>query len=90
LTKVVITVIGRDRVGIIHEVSGVLAQKGINILDINQTIMQDIFTMIMVADISGSASTFAEAQDALNAKADELGVSIRMQHSGIFDSMHRL
>ncbi|MBO5505154.1 MAG: ACT domain-containing protein [Clostridia bacterium] len=88
--KAVITVIGKDRVGIIYSVSDILAKANINILDISQTIMQDIFTMIMLVDISKCEDHFAEISKSLEDLGAELGLSIRIQHEDIFNSMHRI
>lgn len=88
--KAVITVIGKDRVGIIYSVTQILAKSKINILDISQTIMQDIFTMIMLVDISKNEVSFAEISDKLENLGEELGLSIRIQHEDIFNSMHRI
>jgi len=88
--RAIITVIGCDKVGIIANVSAVLAKNNINILDISQTIMQDIFTMIMLVDISGLKTSFAELSDKLEEKGKEMGLSIRIQHEDIFNSMHRI
>lgn len=88
--KAVITVIGKDRVGIIAGVSDILAQCNVNILDISQTIMQDLFTMIMLVDITKACSGFAELSANLETKGQELGVEIRIQHEDIFNSMHRI
>lgn len=88
--KAVITVIGKDRVGIIYSVSNILAQANVNILDISQTIMQDIFTMIMLVDISKSEDSFADISKSLDNLGKELGLSIRIQHEDIFNSMHRI
>lgn len=88
--KAVITVIGKDRVGIIAGVSNILAQFNVNILDISQTIMQDLFTMIMLVDISKSRAEFTNLSVNLETKGQELGVMIRIQHEDIFNSMHRI
>ncbi len=88
--KAIITVLGCDRVGIIADVTAALARNNINILDISQTIMQDIFTMIMLTDISESRKTLAEIEDEMEAVGKELGVSITVQHSDLFHSMHRI
>lgn len=88
--RAVVTVIGKDRVGIIAGVSTVLADCNINILDISQTTMQGLFTMIMLVDISQIALNFADISDKLDEKAQELGLSIRIQHEDIFNSMHRI
>ena len=89
-TRVVVTVIGRDRVGIIAGVSGVLAEAGVNIVDISQTLMQDLFTMIMMVDIGGAAIDFDELQLRLAAKGEELGMRIQAQREDVFSYMHRI
>ncbi len=88
--RAVITVIGKDKVGIIAEVSTILRDCNANILDISQTTMQDMFTMIMLTDIKGITMGFSELADVLDAKGKEMSLSIRMQHEDIFNSMHRL
>lgn len=88
--KAVITVVGRDKVGIIAEVSRVLSENQVNILDISQTIMQDMFTMIMLVDVSQSKVVFSALADTLSALGDTLGLSIRIQHEDLFNSMHRI
>lgn len=89
-SKAVITVIGKDRVGIIYSVSDILAKANINILDISQTIMQNIFTMIMLVDIGESKINFSEISKELEDLGEKLGLSIRIQHEDIFNSMHRI
>ena len=88
--KAIITVLGEDRVGIIAKVSSLLADEGINILDISQTIMQDVFTMIMLVDISGSTSKISDISEKLDMCGKELGVSITIKHEDLFKSMHRI
>ena len=88
--KAVITVIGKDRVGIIAAVSTILADCNVNILDISQTIMCEIFTMIMLVDISNACISFPELAEKLENKGKELALSIRIQHEDIFNSMHRI
>lgn len=88
--KAVITVIGKDKVGIIAGVSNILAQSNVNILDISQTIMQELFTMIMLVDISKVDSDFSRLASSLDKKGQELGVTIKIQHEDIFNSMHRI
>jgi len=88
--RAVITVIGSDKVGIIARVATLLADNGVNILDISQTTMQDIFTMIMLTDISGNKLKFTELVDALDDLGKQMGLSIRAQHEDIFNSMHRI
>jgi ACT domain-containing protein len=88
--RAIVTVIGKDRVGIIAGVSTILANYNINILDISQTTMQDIFTMIMLVEISQMGIDFTDLCEKLSAKGTLLGVSIRIQHEDIFNSMHRI
>ena len=88
--RAIITVLGDDRVGIISKVSTLLAENSINILDISQTIMQDVFTMIMLVDISKSSKRVAEISEELDCCGDELGVSISIKHEDLFNSMHRI
>lgn len=88
--RAVITVIGKDRVGIIAAISKILADCGVNILDISQTIMQEIFTMIMLVDVSKNCVSFTQLSDSLEDKGMELGLSIKIQHEDIFNSMHRI
>ena len=88
--RAVVTVIGKDRIGIIAGVSSVLAESRANILDISQTIMQDIFTMVMMVDISKLNVSFSQLSDRLEDMGTELGISIKIQHEDIFNSMHRI
>ena len=88
--KAIITVVGNDKVGIIARVSNVLAQNNINILDISQTIMQNMFTMIMLVDVSKTEAKFDEIVKILDSLGEELGLSIKIQHENIFNSMHRI
>ena len=88
--KAIITVVGNDKVGIIAKVSDILAKNNINILDISQTIMQNMFTMIMLVDVSASDVNFNEISTILDNLGDELGLSIKIQHENIFNSMHRI
>lgn len=90
LMKAVITVIGHDKVGIIAKISGILADAGVNILDISQTIMQDMFTMIMLVSIEQASDSFSELSKKLDAAGELLGLSVRIQHEDIFNSMHRI
>lgn len=87
--KVVITVVGVDRVGIIAGVSRILADNGVNILSINQTILDGLFNMIMMCE-APSESKLSELQSALTTLGQQLGVEIRAQHADIFLSMHRI
>ena len=88
--KAVVTVLGKDRTGIIAGVSGYLAEKEINILDISQTIMGDTFTMIMMVDTALSEKTFDEINENLKAIGEELKVNIIIQNEKLFSAMHRI
>ena len=88
--KAIITVLGKDKVGIISGVSMALSSMNINILDISQTIMNDMFTMIMQVDTSKANVEFAKIVENLRAESEKLGVDIRIQHEDIFNSMHRI
>jgi ACT domain-containing protein len=88
--RAVITVIGTDKVGIIACVSTILAQANVNILDITQTTMQGLFTMIMLVDVGKSSLDFEKLSETLAAKGDDMGLKIRIQHEDIFKSMHRV
>ncbi len=86
----VISVIGKDRVGIIAGVSALLSENNININDISQTILDDIFTMIMLVDLKDNDIENSDIADKLNALGDELGVVITIQHTDLFNRMHRI
>lgn len=88
--KLVITVLGRDQVGIIAKVSTVLANSNVNILSINQTILDGIFNMVLMGDMSEAITSLEALQDELKTLEKELGVEIRAQHADIFYSMHRV
>ena len=86
--KAFITVIGRDKVGIIAEVSSLLAERGVNIEDISQTILQGTFTMIMAVDISEAKLSFEELSAELDDEGKRLGIEIAIRHEDIFNAMH--
>ncbi|PAB58039.1 ACT domain-containing protein [Anaeromicrobium sediminis] len=88
--KGVITVIGKDKVGIIAKVTSALAENNINILDISQTILQDYFTMIMIVDLKDRKDFFKDIKDNLEKVGRSIGVSIKIQHEDVFDSMHKI
>ena len=88
--KAIITVIGKDRVGIIAEICTLLAAKGVNVLDISQTVMQENFTMTMLVDASACECAFADLADELKAAGDKMGLAIRAQREDIFNAMHRI
>ena len=88
--KAVLSVIGKDKVGIIARVSGYLQSIGVNIEDISQTILQDYFAMIMLVDISRSKTKFDKISADLDAMGREMSLSIRLQHEDIFNVMHKI
>ncbi|HCG65656.1 MAG TPA: ACT domain-containing protein [Oscillibacter sp.] len=88
--KAIITVIGKDRVGIIAGVSSLLAQWNVNVLDISQTILQENFTMVMLADLADCPLSFAELTEKLSALGMEMDIAIRMQREDIFNAMHKI
>lgn len=88
--KAVVTVIGKDQKGIIARISGILFENDVNILDISQTIMQDMFTMIMLVDIESETVTFKQIVEKLEEAEKEIGLSIHVQREEIFTSMHRI
>ena len=90
MKKTIITVVGKDTVGIIAKVCTYLAENGINILDISQTIVQEYFNMMMIADVSKTEKQFGTICDELDALGKEIGVMIKCQREVIFDSMHRI
>ena len=90
MKKTVITVVGKDRVGIIARVCTYLADNSINILDISQTIIQDFFNMMMIVDTSKASKKFDEIAEELDRLGAEIGVVIKTQHEDIFNRMHRI
>lgn len=86
----IVTVIGRDRVGIIAGICVALAGVNVNILDITQTILGGMFTMIMLVDIEKATVPFAEIAAALDGEGARLGVNVRIQREDIFNAMHRI
>lgn len=88
--KAIVTVVGKDAVGIIAGVCVELAKHNINVLDISQTVMQGYFTMMMVVDVSGSKLPVAELARILEEKGKEMNLSIRLQREDIFEAMHRV
>ena len=88
--KAVLTVVGKDKPGIIAKVSGLLAEKSVNIEDISQTIMQNTFTMIMLVNLSSSSVSIHELSKQMKGLGEEIGVNIHLQHEGVFDAMHKV
>ena len=90
MKRAIITVVGKDTVGIIAKICTYLAENGINILDISQTIVQEYFNMMMIVDISGTNKQFGDMADELAAIGEGIGVVIKCQKEEIFDKMHRI
>ncbi len=88
--KAVVTVIGKDKCGIIAKVSAFLAENGVNIEDISQTIMQGNFTMMMLCGLENSKLEIVKLADKAKELGDEIGVNIHFQHEDIFNSMHEI
>ena len=88
--KAVLTVIGVDQVGIIAKITSVLAENNVNILDITQTIMQDLFTMIMLVDMNNCSKKVSELSDTFKSLSSEIGVDISITQENIYKSMHRI
>lgn len=89
-SRVVVTVVGKDKVGIIAKATNLLADNDINILDISQTIMQGFFTMIMVVDIENSKVDMAGLKKILDSEGEKIGVKISAQREDVFQYMHRI
>ena len=90
MKKTIITVVGKDTVGIIAKVCTYLAENGINILDISQTIVQGYFNMMMIVDTNQMQKTFGDMADELAVLGEEIGVVIKCQKEAICDKMHRI
>ncbi len=90
MNRTIITVIGKDRVGIISRICTYLAENNINILDINQSIVQGFFNMMMIVDAQETTKDFSVLVEEIEKVGDELGVKIKMQHEEIFNIMHRI
>ncbi len=90
MKKAIITVVGKDSVGILAKTCTYLAGQSVNILDISQTVVQDYFNMMMIVDYSATATPFADLSTELTRLGEEMGMTIRMQKSEIFEKMHRV
>ncbi len=88
--RAIVTVIGKDRVGIIADVTALLAQYGVNVLDISQTVLQEYFTMIMLVDASQCTVPFADLARMLDEAGTQRSLQIRAQREDIFNAMHRI
>lgn len=86
--RAVITVIGKDTVGILTKVSGICTEYNANVIEVTQSVLQDMFAMIMLVDISKLNRDFTELADRMNALGDELGLKIHTMHEDIFNTMH--
>lgn len=90
MKKTIITVVGKDTVGIIAKVCTYLAENKVNILDISQTIVQGFFNMMMIVDAVKIDKSFGQFSDEIRAIGEDIGVQIRVQQEDIFNSMHRI
>ncbi|HJB26385.1 MAG TPA: ACT domain-containing protein [Firmicutes bacterium] len=88
--KAVITVIGKDMVGILGKVCNTCSEKNVNVLEVTQSVLQDLFVMIMMVDISAMTCNLAEFSDNMEMLGRSLGLSIHVMHEDIFHSMHRI
>jgi len=88
--KGIITVVGKDKIGIISQVCSCLSESGVNILDISQTILQGYFNMMMIVDLSNITISFNDIVEELNKIALQKEVSLKLQHEDIFNTMHRI
>ena len=89
-TRVVITVLGKNRPGILAAITRVLGETNVDIRDITPSVIEDIFTMTMIADISAAASDFITLQERLSAAGESIGVNVQIQREDVFNYMYRL
>ena len=90
MSKIIITIVGQDRVGIVAKTCNYLADHNMNILDITQTILQEYFNMMMIVDVANLKKDFKEVCDEMDVLGKEIGVTIHCQREEIFEKMHRL
>lgn len=88
--RAVVTVTGKDKKGIIAKVSAFLAERGVNVEDISQTLLQEYFAMIMLVDISDIKTELSVLAKECEKLGEEIGMSIRLQHEAIFNAMHNI
>ena len=88
--RAVVTVIGKDNVGILHKVSGVCSDMGANVIEVTQSVLQDMFAMIMLVDITDMTKDFSQLADDMTNLGEKLGLSIHTMHEDIFNSMHNI
>ena len=86
----IITVVGKDMVGILAKVSGVCAENCVNVIEVSQSILQDMFSMIMLVDLEKCNISFTDFSDKVAAMGNEMSLSIHVMHEDIFNSMHRI
>lgn len=90
IMRIVLTIVGKDRVGIIAKVSNLLAEHGVNILNINQNILEGFFNMVLIADMAAADVSLKDLQEMATQIGNEIGVEIKVQHEEIFTAMHRI
>lgn len=90
MDRVIITVVGKDTVGIIAKVCTYLSESGVNVLDISQTIVSGFFNMMMIVDMTNATKSFAAVSEQLDELGETIGVSIKCQKEEIFEKMHRI
>ena len=88
--KAVITVIGKDMVGILAKVTEICAKSGVNVIEVTQSILQDLFAMVMLVDMSGSSVDVAALSSEMDRLGDQMGLRIHVMHEDIFNSMHKV
>lgn len=90
MNRTIVTLVGKDRVGIIAAVCNYFAENNINILDIKQTTVQEYINMILIVDTTGYKGSFVDLSEGLDAVGQKVGCIIKAQHEEIFDMMHRI
>ena len=90
MKKAIVTVIGEDKVGIIAQISTLLMEHNVNIIDLTQKVLENIFTMTMIVDVSKVSASFEALNDALQQAGEKMGLDIRIQRTEIFTAMHRI
>ena len=88
--KTIVSVIGKVSVGIISKVSSICAEHNVNIIDITQSVLQDMFVMVMLTEISDIKSSFSDFSDKMKELGEKCGLDIRVMHEDVFNSMHRI
>lgn len=88
--RAVVTVIGKDMVGILARVSAICAKNQVNVMEVTQSVLQDLFAMIMLVDISKCSVPFSQLSDELTASGKDMDLTIHVMHEDIFNSMHRI